>query len=347
MTARGMVQTVLGPVAPADLGVTLPHEHLLIDLRPRFIEPATAEEQALARQPVGLANLGWARRNWLSSLDNLVLDDEAVAIDELRRFKRAGGGTVVDAGSIGIRPDPRALRRISEAAGLHVVAATGHYTQDFHSPDMPAMPEDALVEEIVRDVRDGIGATGVRAGIIGEVGCSSPLHPDERKALRAAARAQRATGAPITIHPGRSQASPFEILAVLDQAGADRTRVIMGHIERTELELGDLLRLAATGCYLEFDWFGEVQSLFPLGPLRVPSDIQRIEQLRTLVGEGHGDRLLASHDICLKTRLASCGGVGYAHILSTVTGWMRACGMSAADVGRIVADNPQRILAFV
>jgi len=342
----GMVQTVLGPVAPDELGITLPHEHLLCDLGPRFVEPATDEGRALARQPVTLDNLGWVRRNYLSNLDNIVLDDERLAIEEAALFRRAGGGTIVDAGSVGIRPDPLALRRISQATGLHVVGATGYYTEDFHPPDMDARSEDELTDEIVRDLTEGIGETGIRAGIIGEVGCSWTLRPDERKSLRAAARAQRATGAPISVHPGRDQGAPFEILEVLAAAGADVERVVIGHIERTEFEMPNLLRLARTGCYVEFDWFGETLSMYPTGPVDVPSDAERIDRIRILIGEGHGDRILASHDVCLKTRLARYGAGGYGHIPSNVMGWMEAKGMSAAEIDAIVRSNPQRILAI-
>ena len=281
---------MLGPVDPASLGITIPHEHLLIDLGPRFIEPDSEEGRALARQPVSLENLSWVRRNYLSNLDNIRLTDERVAIEEASLFRRAGGGTIVDAGSIGIRPDPFALQRISRATGLHVVAATGYYTEDFHPPDMDARTEDELTREIVGDLRDGIGETGIRAGIIGELGCSWPLHPNERKGLRAAARAQRETGAPITVHPGRDQSAPFEILEVLVEAGADVRRVVMGHVERTGFDVPTLLRLARTGCYVEYDWFGEVLSMHPTGPVDVPSDAERIDRIRLLIDEGHWTR---------------------------------------------------------
>jgi len=339
------VQTVLGPVAPGDLGITLPHEHLLIDLGPRFVDPPDEAGRALARQPLALANLAWVRRNYLSNLDNIVLDDENLAIAEARLFRDAGGGTIVDASSIGIRRDPAALQRISRATGLHVVAATGFYTEDFHAPEMTVRSEDDLTAEIVRDLDEGIGESGVRAGIIGEVGCSWPLHPNERKSLRAAGRAQAETGAPISIHPGRNPAAPFEILDVLAGAGADLRRVVMGHIERTELSHDDLLRLAATGCYLEYDWFGETQSMHPTGPVNVPSDTERIDQIQLLLREGHGAQVLASHDVCMKTRLASHGGAGYAHLLRSVTGWMRAKGMTDDDIDQVLIANPRRMLA--
>jgi phosphotriesterase-related protein len=339
------VQTVLGPIAPADLGITLPHEHLLIDLRPRFIDPPDEAGRALARQPVTMANLAWVRRNYLSSLDNIVLDDEDLAVREARLFGDAGGRTIVDASSIGIRHDPGALQRIARATGLHVIAGTGFYTEDFHAADMSARSEDDLTAEIVRDLETGIGETEVRAGIIGEVGCSWPLHPNERKSLRAAARAQTATRAPISVHPGRNREAPFEVLSILAAAGADVRRVVMGHIERTELDREALLRLAQTGCYLEYDWFGETLSMHPTGPVDVPSDTERIDQLQWLISQGHREQLLASHDVCLKTRLSSYGGGGYGHIVRNVTGWMRAKGMGDSDIDAILVANPRRMLA--
>ncbi len=154
-------------------------------------------------EPVSLANLAWVRRNYLSSLDNIVLDDEAVAIEEAALFKAAGGGTIVDAGSIGIRPDPLALRRISERDRAPRRRRDRLLHRGFPPADDGRRPsDDALTERIVRDLRDGIDDTGIRAGIIGEVGCSWPLHPDERRSLRAAARAQRETGA-ADQHPSR------------------------------------------------------------------------------------------------------------------------------------------------
>ena len=89
----------------------------------------------------------------------------------------------------------------------------------------------------------------------------------------------------------------------------------MGHIERTELAREDLLALARTGCYLEYDWFGETLSMYPTGPVNVPSDTERIDQIQLLFAEGHGAQVLASHDVCLKTRLATYGGMGYGHLL--------------------------------
>ncbi len=120
----------------------------------------------------------------------------------------------------------------------------------------------------------------------------------------------------------------------------------MGHVERTGFDVPTLLRLARTGCYVEYDWFGEVLSMHPTGPVDVPSDAERIDRIRLLIDEGHLDQVLASQDVCLKTRLVRYGAGGYAHIPANVMGWMAAKGMSATEIDRIVVANPARMLAI-
>src|SRR5438093_1484131 len=92
----GQAQTVLGAIAADQMGITLPHEHLLIDFEVMFREPPSASERGLAHQPVSMENLGWVRQNFSSNLDNLRLLDEDVARDEALLFKNAGGRTLVD-----------------------------------------------------------------------------------------------------------------------------------------------------------------------------------------------------------------------------------------------------------
>ena len=342
---KGFVQTVLGPVSPSELGPTMTHEHLLIDFLCMFNPPPEATARARSQEPITLENLGWVRYNSYSNRDNLLLGDEETAIEEASLFKRAGGGTIVDATTIGIGRDPLALARIAHATGLNVVMGAGYYVDAVHPEGMDTLAEPDIAAQIVADITQGVGDTGVRAGIIGEIGCTWPLTANERKVLRAAASAQRETGAAILIHPGRNEAAPREILVVLAEAGADVGRTIMGHLDRTVANLDTLMDLASSGCYLEWDLFGNESSYYPLSNISMPSDAQRIDVIVKMVGEGYGERIVVAHDVCTKHRLVRYGGHGYGHIVENIVPRMRQR-LSAQEVDAIVVQNPARILTL-
>src|SRR5499426_1084636 len=164
----GQIQTVLGAVAPDAIGITLPHEHLLIDFKVMFAEPAAASDKGRAYEPVTLANLGWVRQHFNANLDNLRLTDEQLAVDEILLFKHAGGATVVDPTPKTLARDPQALARIARATGLNVVMGSGYYVAASHPPGMDGRSADDLAEEMIADVSTGVGDTGVRAGLLGE-----------------------------------------------------------------------------------------------------------------------------------------------------------------------------------
>ena len=217
----GKAQTVLGPVDGDTMGITLPHEHLLIDFKVMFKEPEAAADKGRALAPVTMANLGWVRQNFSSSLDNLRLLDEDVARDEALLFKQAGGQTMVDPTNGGLARDPAALARIARATGLHIVMGAGYYVQAAHPPALSTRSVDDIAREIVADLTVGVGDTGVRAGLIGEIGCTWPWTDDEKKVVRAAVAAQRETGAPLMIHPGRNPRAPIQILEVVGKEGGN------------------------------------------------------------------------------------------------------------------------------
>ena len=346
-TLAGKVQTVLGAIRPEDVGATTTHEHLFIDFTCMFTPPAEASERRYAYEPVSMRNLGKVRYDPFSNRDNLLLLDEDGAIAEMLLYKRAGGGTVVDATTIGIGRDPRALARTARAVGINIVMGAGYYVGATHPEDMDAKTESGIARQIVDELTTGVGGTGVRAGIIGELGCSWPLTDNERKVLSAAASAQGETGASILIHPGRDEAAPFEILDVLAEAGADLSRVVMGHLDRTIFDEETLLRLAERGSCLEYDLFGWEISYYPLSAHDMISDAQRLDHIQLLLGEGYGDRVVIAHDVFGKHRWVRYGGTGYAHILENIVPRMRERGISSDDVDRILVGNPTRILTLV
>jgi phosphotriesterase-related protein len=222
-------------------------------------------------------------------------------------------------------------------------------------PKEVKLTEERVAEEIVRDIEVGVDDTGIRAGMIGEIGCSWPLENSEKVSLRGAARAQKQTGAGLNIHPGRSPDAPFEIIEILDKAGADISRVAMSHIERTIAEHDTRVKLAKTGCYIEYDFFA-FEGWYPCrfvvseaNPIRadLPSDHERINQIMALVDEGFLNQILISHDHLYKIRMCRYGGPGYAHIVKNVVPLMRAKGMPEEHIHTILVENPKRLLCFV
>ena len=346
-TLAGQVQTVLGAVAPDAIGVALPHEHLLIDFTVMFAEPAAAGDKGRAWAPVSLENLGWVRQNFNANLDNLRLLDERVAEDEILLFKRAGGGTVVDPTPKTIGRDPLALARIARATGLNVVMGTGYYVDASHPPDMDRRSVDDLAREMIADVTAGVGDTGIRAGLIGEIGTTYPWTENERKVLRAAIATQRETGAPLMIHPGRHPDMPMQLAEFVRKEGGELSRTIMCHICRTISDVRAVIDLAQTGIWLEYDLFGMENSFYPYNPsFDMPNDGGRMAHVLTLIAAGHRDQILMSHDIAYKTSLVKYGGYGYHHLLVNVVPRLRAKGVDDAGLRRLVVDNPARAFAF-
>jgi phosphotriesterase-related protein len=341
----GRVQTVLGLISPDELGTTLPHEHLIDDGSCYFVEPEHASDRAMAHKAVSLDILWWLRYHFTQNTDEVMLRDEQVAIEEAMRFKLAGGNTIVEVTSVELGRDPAALARISRATGLHIIMGSGHYLAVSHGAQMETMSEDDIVDEIIRDIYEGVGNTWIRAGLIGEIGCSWPLFSNELKSLRAAGRAQKITGAALHVHPGRNQQAIIEIVDILQDVGADLSRTIFDHVERTYRDIHQTIELAKTGCCIEYDLFGR-EGYYPIN-LDLPNDSQRINELMQLIDEGYLNQLLISHDIWTKTQCCRYGGWGYAHILNNVMPVMLAKGMTREQIRIIMVDNPRRMFTFI
>ena len=345
-TNRGLVQTVLGPVPPSELGATTTHEHVYADFSSMYRPARDSPSHELADAPVAMENLGWIRRNYYSNRSNLRLTDLDTTIEEVRKYREVGGGAIVDATTTGIGRNPDALARISHESGVHIVMGSGFYVQAAHPEDMDERSVDDLAREIIGDIVDGVGGSGVNAGIIGEIGCSWPLDPNERKSLTAAGIAQHETGAAVLIHPGRHPDAPAEILEVLANGGGDVSRVIVGHLDRTVFDYDALHSIVASGCYLEWDLFGNEGSYYPLAEIDMPSDAQRLDFVSRVVEAGHADRIVFGQDIFTKHRLMRYGGHGYGHILQNIVPKMRRKGFSEDVIHAITVRNPARILTL-
>lgn len=350
--SSGKVITVLGEISPEDLGFTLMHEHIFWDMSVYWVEPTDERVKELAHEPVSLDNLYWVRYHTRESLDELKLSDENVAVHELSRFKNAGGKTIVDLSSTGLGCNRAGLPRVSRAIGINVVASTGYYVGPSHGPAVRKANEKELAQEFIKAIISGVGDEAIRAGIIGELGCSSPLQDNELKVLRAAALAQRETGAPINIHPGRNERTPLDIIDVLHGAGANLKKVVMSHMDRCGYELETRLKLLQSGCYIEYDAFGK-EGYYPSEAALAdghlpdqPNDVGRIKEIKELIELGFIKQLLLSQDVCLKTDLTMWGGPGYAHILENVVPLMRVYGMPEEQIQILTVENPKELLTI-
>jgi phosphotriesterase-related protein len=344
----GKIQTVLGVIEPEELGITLPHEHLVSDGSAWFSEQSKATDREISHRPVGLDTLWWIRYHLYQNLDDVLMLNEQEAIEEARHFKLAGGNSIVEMSNIGLGRDPEALARISRATGLNIIMGSGYYIAASFGPEMDEKTEEQITEEIVRDITEGVGNSGIHSGLIGEIGTSWPITDNELKSLHAAARAQKLTGATLNVHPGQSEEAPMAIIRILDKLGADISRTTIDHIDRTLRKPESRIELAKTGCCLEYDLFGR-EGYYPLG-IRVidfPNDTARLNEIIELIDKGYLNQILISQDIWNKHQRRCYGGWGYAHILENTTPVMLAKGISREQIHTMMVDTPRRMFAFV
>jgi phosphotriesterase-related protein len=258
----------------------------------------------------------------------LVLRCRDTAAEEVGRLREVGGSAIVELSSGGLAPDPEGLAEVSRRTGIHVVMGCGHYVDEYQDRRNDTRTVDDFAAEMIAQVTEGAWGTGVKAGIIG------------------ALLAQAESGAALNVHPGRDPDQPQEIADFIRAAGHPLDRVILSHIDRTIFDSDRLLRLADTGCVIEFDLFGQENAFYKLAPIDMPNDAQRLKMIRLLIERGHLARVVISHDICYRTRLSQFGGHGYTHIFENVLPLMRERGFDESEIDAIMVGNPCRLLAF-
>ena len=316
------------------------HEHVVCDFTPTARRPEEPAE-------ITLENVWEMNYNWFEAPGNRWLLDREVAVREMDRMVKDGGRSVVEVSTHPMVLDPEGLLEVSQRTDVHIVRGCGRYLDEFMNPADLERSVDDLAADIVTDIREGAGEVGVRAGIIGEIGCSWPWTEAEKRSMQAAVIAQQETGAALSIHPGRDAQAPFEIATFLASAGVDFSRTIMDHIDRRLFETESILRLAEAGCVLEFDVFGWETSFFVHGvDLDLSSDGVRVSAIRALIDAGHLEQVVIAHDICQRTRQMEFGGHGYGHIYRNIVPMMGRRGITEEQIDRILVQNPARLLSF-
>jgi phosphotriesterase-related protein len=307
------VMTVTGPIPADELGFTLPHEHIFLDLM---------------------------RDTWGG---NYMLNDPELAYQELMRYKNAGGVTLVDQTSGGLTENdqeilpvkhPLAIREMSERTGLNIVLGCGWYRETYYEKYLWRAKTNQIAEEIERDVTEGIEGTDVRAGLIGEIGAHfNWISPVEERVLRAAGRAQKRTGVALTTHATRGPLG-LDQLDILEEEGVDLRRVAVGHCF-SHPDIDYQKEIARRGAFLSFD---------NMQPTSERGHTELIALVDEVLKCGLIDHLLFSHDVCYRSMYHAYGGDGYDYCSTRLLGDLAGIGVTEEQFHQIMVDNPRRLL---
>jgi phosphotriesterase-related protein len=309
--------TVLGPISVDDLGFTLPHEHLSIDL---------------TAFPGGIT-IGGA-----DAVFNPVLHTE-ILIEELKAYQAAGGKSLVELTVRNMGGDIRMVKRVAQATGLNIIAGCGWYRESYMEQDIYHQPTDELAEGLIYEIEHGLDGTDIRPGILGEIGheySHKHFSAKEERCLRAVAKAQRRTGLAITTHTPKAGIG-FELLDILGEYDVPPDRVIIGHSD-IQKEAAYHAALMKRGAYVQYDNIGAGYE-----GSRGESDL--INLITQLIGEGYVERMLLSHDICRRTQLKYYDGIGFDYLTTQFLPRLKKAGVSDDAIHIMTVENPKRALA--
>jgi predicted metal-dependent phosphotriesterase family hydrolase len=306
------IQTVLGPIQPDAFGTTLVHEHTFCDL--------------------------W---EWGGRLDyNTIVDDEGLLVDELRCYRDAGGSALVDVTPEGVGRNPAGLRRLAERTGLHVVMGCGWYRERVYPAYVYEMSANQLADRLISELSNGVDASGVRPGIIGELGTERfHITPAEERVFRAAARAQRSVGVTISTHTTHFGELALDQVTLLREEGVPPERIIIGHLGERR-DTSDIVSVAATGVFVQIDHVGRPASA------GTQPERRRARNVVEVARAGHLEQVLISMDICANSQMHWNGGHGYDYLLKSFVPLLLEEGLTEAEVHAILVDNPRRALAY-
>lgn len=349
------VQTVLGPVDPATLGKILHHEHLTSLVPGPWLSGGRPETLA---DPHTLV---------VPPTDPAYVDDQvSQAVGALSGLKDLGFDTVVDlspysvVGRTALGENLHLLQRVSEQSGVHIVAGSSVYLE----PYSPAWTAEASLEEMTErftgDVTTGIGSTSIKAGVLGEQATGlNEITAHEEKCLRAAARAHLATGVSLVTHTTHGTMA-LEQIQILNEEGADLSRVVIGHMD-IQPEFGYLLKVLDTGANIAFDTIGKEFWDFVLEPgpahpaegefskrAYYRSDASRARNLAELADRGYAGQILLSQDLTgaeVYLNPGTHGQWGYNYLGAVFIPMVAEIGLTKAQADLMLRDNPLRLLA--
>lgn len=328
------VHTVTGPIGPADLGITLPHEHVYINMT--RTTPQDGYLNVAAEADAELALFGAAGGATVIDLTNGELSDYAAPVgwsDDLRAMQQnptTGSRSVANV---------LATKEVSERTGVQVILGTGHYYETYLDRLwFDRTPTNLIADYLIADLLDEIPGTGVRAGVIGEIASDlSHISATEERSFRAAGRAGRETGMLISTHAPTFPTGLAQ-LDILREEGVDPSRVAIGHAD-TVKSVDYSLEIARRGAFVQFDC---LMTCRVGGVLVRPQIGRRLSYLRQLIDAGYAGSILLSHDVCQRSHLRAAGGPGYTFLFEEFRALAIEAGIAAETLDAIHRDNPRR-----
>ena len=318
-------QTVTGPVEASALGVTLPHEHVI------FGYP------------------GYQGDVTLGAFDHGAALAHCVGVAQTLRAR--GVQTVVDATPNECGRDPLFLREVAEASGLNIVCSSGYYYEGEGAPAYFKFRfslgdgDQEIYEMMLKEVTEGVGKTGIRAGVLKVASSRAAITRYESVFFRAAARVQRETGVPIITHTQEGSLGPQQAELLVGE-GADPARIVIGHMDgNTDVQYH--LSTLAHGVTVGFDRVG-LQGL-----AGTPPDSERLRVLEALITAGYAGRITLSHDSIWQwlgrplalpdAALPAVKDWHPTHIHDDILPELRRRGVSAEHLVQMTVGNPARL----
>ena len=307
------IQTATGPVDTDRLGFTLSHEHVLVT-------------------SAGVAQ-GFP----------FLFDMEATRAQIVRELREARGGgveTIIEVSTIDLGRDVELMARASRESGVNVVVATGLWL------DIPRIfwgrDPDFLARIFIHEIEEGIGETGIKAGVIKVANDIGGVTEEGERALRAAARACLATGVPISTHQWALEEVGMRQIEIFEEEGVDMKRVCIGHsADTTDVEY--LVRLLDRGVFLSMD-------RYPGGEGR-PNWKHRNRTVKALIDRGYAGRLMLGHDYAPAPILVGAENIPpeeptrYLFVTRTAIPALKKMGVSEDVIRTMTIDVPRRFLS--
>ena len=310
MPEPGSVMTVLGPIPADQLGYVLPHEHPYCRLR-------QAEH----------------RYDFPDQFDA-----DRVVTAEVAAFGALGGTTLVDLTVPDIGRSPERLRKLSQNTGVQIVMGCGWYRGNYYRPEdvIERRTAGSLADQLVAEITEGVDGTGIRPGVIGEIGVEKTwVAPVEERVLRAAARAHNETGLALGAIHAIGPVAP-DILTIFEEEDVDMSRVAVGHCDSYP-HMEFLEGLIARGVLVMFDNCGQFRNLGTF-------EEHIMNTVKELVDKGYEDYVLLSHDTCKFPQFKTHGGPGFVYLSETFLPALRDLGIPDETINKITRDNPRRWL---